>query len=501
MSEWCPQGRRILARNPSPVENEEFADHVADCPECQRAYADQTAFERELVVWADSKDGSDPTPGQIQALVGRVRRDSPQSPPRLRHHPLRWLAVAAALILLPAATYLVWEARQTKSSPTPHSLALQVIYGRSFAPLPRDSKGAVLQTEETGQLLVHLGPNRVGLAEDSRVMVQSATSGEVALLHQRGSVACDVAPSASPFAVQQTAIVATVRGTRFMLIQREEYAASPLIVQVRHGAVQVRHRTSGQQQMVTAGQGLRYDGQSLTISSLTGLQLQSIDRLLREPTAHDAVTPKSSKSWSPQEKKHTVNTDEPPVPVAPSKSSSPSEKPAPTSPPPTTSRSGKPSPPFDYSACRQLILAGQLAVAQQRLEQRLQAQPRDGRGWELLAVVHRKRTQWPQAVKAHLQVVKWGAKPTANRARYMAGILYLEHLRQPEQAANLFSDYLLQPPALCPLAAEAKVRLAESYIALHKRKQAKQLLAEVIAQYPGSSVADKAYAIQMRHFP
>jgi TolA-binding protein len=144
---------------------------------------------------------------------------------------------------------------------------------------------------------------------------------------------------------------------------------------------------------------------------------------------------------------------------------------------------------------RQWVLEGKLREAEIELRLYLKQHPLDTEAHSLLADCQRKAGKFSDAVETYKNLIAIGSVSQANRARFKAGVLLQEKLRDHFGAASIFEEYLAAGNSSPLLKAKALVRLARSLIALNEKHRAKMLLERVISDHSGTSAAINAREI------
>jgi TolA-binding protein len=144
---------------------------------------------------------------------------------------------------------------------------------------------------------------------------------------------------------------------------------------------------------------------------------------------------------------------------------------------------------------RQWVLSGRLEAAEAALVAHLENNPVDTDAYSLLADCRRKAGKYAEAVETYKKLTAIAGEYQANRARFKAGVLMQENLKNHLAAAAIFDEYLATGKGTPLLRAKATVRLARSLIRLGEIDRARILLRRVIDGYSGSSVAIQAREI------
>lgn len=157
-----------------------------------------------------------------------------------------------------------------------------------------------------------------------------------------------------------------------------------------------------------------------------------------------------------------------------------------------TSVSPDESAPKGMDLWRQWILEGRFEVAEAALSEHLSGRPLDTEAYSLLADCRRKAGKYAQAVEIYKKLTAIAGEYQANRARFKAGVLMQEKLKNHLGAAAIFDEYLATGKGTPLLRAKAAIRLAGSLIELGEVERAGKLLRRIADDYSGSSVAIQA---------
>jgi TolA-binding protein len=365
--------------------------------------------------------------------------------------------VSAAAILLAALTALyLWDRGRM---PGPH--IPQVVYLEGTADEPAEG---MLQVPGEGRLLARIGDDLVGLGPQSAVQVEQARGSVTRLRLDAGTVVADVRPRTSGrgrFEVVSGPHVISVLGTRFLV---EQQGDDGLEVVVRDGVVEVRSR--GSRHRVEAGYRLRVDSAGEAVLEPVEPAIERLALLL-------------SGEARPDERTVAIIEDAEPTTPAP-----PTER---TSQDRTASL--QTSPEVSLDDLRQQLLDGDIDRTIAELEGRLAVDPEDHEAWALLAAARRKSGDREGAVEAWTEVIDRGPAPAANRARFEAAQLLQQIPGGHPRAIALFQELLASPAGVEALAAETRLHLAESLIAVGREEEARAHLEQVIHDHPGTGPA------------
>jgi len=148
-------------------------------------------------------------------------------------------------------------------------------------------------------------------------------------------------------------------------------------------------------------------------------------------------------------------------------------------------RKKKPPPP-SLDSLQQMVLDGDLDTARTHLKVRLESSPDDARAWRLLAQLEARAGNTKATTNAWLQVVDHGSPTHAQAARFEAARLLAS---EPTRVVPLLEAFLQSPH---PLAADARLRLADAYASLGQDGRARAILEDTVARHAGTAAAAEA---------
>ncbi|MBN2716419.1 MAG: tetratricopeptide repeat protein, partial [Deltaproteobacteria bacterium] len=96
------------------------------------------------------------------------------------------------------------------------------------------------------------------------------------------------------------------------------------------------------------------------------------------------------------------------------------------------------------------------------------------------------------AVDDYRQLIRLSPQRERRRAQYRAAAILQDELADHFGAIALLEKYVSSAQASDALGAEARIRLARSYMKVGNRAKAETLLASVISRYPGTPAATRA---------
>ncbi len=346
---------------------------------------------------------------------------------------VRWLALGSAS-LAAAAAVVLWVARP-------------LITGGTAWSAPRDRERVV--RIEGATLTMNPG---------SRLRVETAQLPAREVRLDAGTVGFDVAPlrTGETFEVVAGSYRIRVVGTQFTvdLADRDEGE-----VQVYRGVVDM---SGPRHARLHAGETARWRGESLTlVSSAVGTNAPAMDSPPRDGPETPAV-PAQADADEDRGVRHT--------PAA---------------------RQATPT----FGALRALVLNGEYARAEQGLASHVVRSPRDAEAWLLLGDCRRKLRRYESSIEAYERAAAVGRSQEANRARFVAATVWQDDLGNGTKAIPLFERFLDSAARSEPLRAAAMLRLARAHRDGGDRATARTFARRVIAEFPGSPEALRAYAI------
>ncbi len=446
-----------------------FEAHLEACDACRVQVAKCDKLMAAVDDWSNRHDMEGPTSAEAARLVVALKpRDAVGGVGRRGLYYAVAACVAVALI-----SVFFYRGRRQEIEPVPvarvEPLPIKVLFSKGSELLRyEDVEGEQLSVPGEGQLVIGLGPDRVGLGARTRVEVLRAHALETRLKLREGAVAVAVEPrkDRGVFAIEAGGFVVEVVGTRFRV---SNSAADGFQVAVEKGRVRVRGPGQTMHQ-VRRGQTLGFKGDNgWVVASITADERSGLNGLLNIPSAGVGLTESS--------------------PVVDAETLDPAEDTLVAEP------AGRPKPSKSLgnrARWRKWILDGRYGEAERALVKHLQTHPRDEASWSLLADCHRKVHKWKAAVKAYKRITALGSGKAANSARFEAAVLLQDKLGNHSAAARLLSAYLETPMLL---EADALVRLARAELNQGKTDSAIERLKKVIARYRGTSAAIRARRI------
>lgn len=385
--------------------------------------------------------------------------------------------------------------------------------------LPADSLTLEYETKQYGRTTGRLGNDRFGLAAMSKIHVVS-TEGMTTLLQlDHGVAAFSVSKrkGGRKFVVQAGDYRVEVVGTRFTVDHSDE----GIRVAVTEGIVAVSEK-SGRKWRLTGGEALTASPDGSAERTMADREeIEETARLLDETavdesalatltpvpqieTGRASISPKRAfgavvKRRSALMQKTTPiigtqlsaqsaareDTLDGQTNTGATKSADVVENPKPESP-------HLDSEPQGIDLWRRWVLEGRFEAAETALDDHLSEHPMDTDAYSLLADCRRKAGKYIEAVETYKKLTAIAGDYQANRARFKAGVLLQENLKNHLGAAAIFDEYLSTGKGTPLLRAKAAIRLASSLIELGETERAKKLLSKIVDDYGGSSVAIQA---------
>ncbi len=458
-----------------------FEAHLKDCPLCHAQVVQWQTIEREIVSMESERQDAQP------GWNARVREQltTPNATRRSTRTPLvGWAAAAAAMIALGLFIYLSMQGetesqQENEGLQKRQALVDQVVINTSILSsnnvesteivYPRDR---VLEAPDKGRLLARIGGDRVGLEGHGRVHMTEISSLATRLALKRGMLACAVSMrgKSGEFEVTAGRYRVHVVGTVFAVTWFEEQG---LQVEVSQGTVEVTGPKS-RRWRVGSGQRLRVSAEdSGVMSDAAGDDLVRIERLLSDVAIEkkdELAGPEVAEETDVEEKVNGGKT---------ARSNNTRAK---------ATDHGSAS----LDTWRKWVIDGRLDDAERSLREHLQRSTTDEDAWWLLADCQRKAGKWQSALTSYLKVIDLTRGAEANRARFLAGSVAQDKLRDHGRAVELFESYLGIGQGGKTLEAEAMTRLARALLATGRGNRAKSLLKEVIEKHGGTSAATAA---------
>jgi TolA-binding protein len=375
------------------------------------------------------------------------------------------------------------------------------------------------ETSDTGHTTGKVGRDRFGLMPSSKLSVVSVATKDTVLNLETGAAVFQVSPrkNGRHFIVEAGAYRVLVVGTRFSVDRRE----TGVRVSVVEGIVEVSEK-GGRGWRLKAGEVLSVamgeketrqandGGEALAMARILGeapfettpdeASAAEDDALAMQFDIDDAETAKPGrtafkrKHWKFLRRQMAAKSK-----AAPSIYLGGDEKGGDVAEPEAGSDNAlqlNDTPkPEGVDLWRQWVLDGKLRAAEEALVAHLENNPVDTDAYSLLADCRRKAGKYHAAIEAYKKLTAIAGEYQANRARFKAGVLMQENLKNHLGAAAIFDEYLATGKGTPLLRAKATVRLAQSLIVLGETDRAKMLLRRVIDGYGGSSVAIEAREI------
>jgi TolA-binding protein len=477
MTYGCNRLQDIDQWRESRVFPDELRAHVEGCPTCRRYLAQWPAIDDNLkAAFALNDDESELSRQQTaRALIERARGVRQPSAGFRWRHPV---PVAALLLLMVAGIVFL----TSHFTPTPEGsksgadavnvaalpVTMHRIRGETVEKDNIASERPRISVAPDERRVLHIGNDQVGIDANGRVTLERAVIDEVSLKLEQGKIACNVEhrKTGERFVVKSGNVRVQVVGTRFSVVRN----AADVIVSVTEGIVEVSEKKNVWQ--VTAGMQLVVDTHgNATRGSLDSAENRDITHLLN-------TRPQKS-SRPPIEPAPIATADEPQIREHPAESQHPV--------PSATQRTEVP-----LRLWQEWILDGHYDDARIALKAHVRTRPRDRQAWALLADCERKDGRWEEAVSAYRRVMKLSPAGPGRRAAFRAAAILQDNLADHSSAIELLEAYVATASPADALAAEARIRLARSCLKVGKTHRARALLEDVIANYPGTPVANRA---------
>ena len=429
-----------------------------------------------------------------------------------------WVPITAALSFV-VAFWLgsAWMAPSDTESSLPSNpveMSSQISRTEPLA-VPQAPVGVTYETTEDGHTTFKLGRDRFGLAPTSKLSVVAIKDKETVLDLESGAAVFQVSPrkGGRRFIVRAGNYRVLVVGTRFSVNRVD----NGVRVSVLEGVVQVSEK-GGRGWRLKAGDALSVvDGKDKVLKPNSAVEAETMARLLGElplskeqpktqiadETAvsmsfevDEAAHPKrrhiQKRKWQTWRKRKAVRKQVvPPIYLEESDNEPDAveNKEADVQALPIEQQEPEEA---GVDLWRQWILDGKLQDAEAALVAHLEENPVDTDAYSLLADCRRKAGKYYGAIETYKKLTAIAGEHQANRARFKAGVLMQENLKNHLGAAAIFDEYLATGKGTPLLRAKATVRLAQSLIVLGELERAKMLLHRIIEGYGGSSVAIQA---------
>ncbi len=453
-----------------------FQAHLKECSSCRAQVLHWQNIERELVSLESDLHAAQP---KWNAQV-RSRLILPTAKPRsTRSGAIGWAAAAGATVILGAFIYLAMHRQNEIPNNQEAPLNRVVIEAQILHPehvetteliFPRDTS---LEAPDKGRIWARIGDDRLGLKAHGRIRVLEISRRVTRLELERGLLSCAVSPlgESGKFEIAAGRYSVRVVGTVFAV---ERLGEEGLKVDVRKGIVDVFGSVSDRWR-VYAGQRLRVSEQGRgEIDDISDDDLEQIESLLRGSEVEEI-----DRTETHSTNKKTNETS------ATRKDSNSRRKPR--SPDTHSATTNQGVAPLD--TWRRWVIDGRLDDAERSLRNHLQRSPADDDAWWLLADCQRKAGRWQRALNSYLRVIDLTRGAEANRARFLAGSVAQDKLKNKVQAIGLFEDYLRIGKGGRTLEAEAMMRLARALVATGRKGKARPLLKKTIERHAGTSAA------------
>jgi ferric-dicitrate binding protein FerR (iron transport regulator)/TolA-binding protein len=457
--------------------------HVRDCPACREALQKWREIEPALRA-ADSLLTGDAV-GTAEEARGVVRRASSRQKPASFPGFRRWGLVAAAAIVLVLAVggYLLFHPEDKPSVAGGALFGSGTMYANGAADaFTIDRAGQRIDVPGNARALLVLGTDTIGLASGTGVEIEKVTESDTRVVLEEGVVSCAVSrrKKGQGFAVISKGVEVRVTGTRFSVERRDALMS----VAVVEGSVGVE-TADGRAHSVVAGEQLDVDSRgALKPAPISEKSSRLVAWLLHEPRGETVET---ADSPPPPSKESGVESDDETTDTATSPSG---EAPAERNRKRSINVGKGENSSAGLSTWRRWIVEGRIEDARQWIESHLRDHPKDGAAWSLLADCRRKRGEWEQAVDAYFQVMRFATAADAGRARFRAGAILQDRLSEHRRAAELFEAYVAGADG--SMKAEGMVRLARSYRALGREREARQIIEAVTREHRGTTAASQA---------
>ena len=477
MTYGCNRLQNIDQWRESPGFSDELRTHVEGCPTCQRYLAQWPAIDDGLKAAFALNDTESELSRQqtARALMERARSVRQSSAGFRWTHPV--LVAALVLLVVAGTVFLTSHFTQTpegskSGAHTVNVAALPVtmhrIQGENVEKGTIASERPRISVAPDERRVLHIGNDQVGIDANGRVTLERAVIDEVSLKLEQGKIACSVEhrKKGERFVVKSGNVRVQVVGTRFSVVRN----AAGVIVSVTEGIVEVSEKKNAWQ--VTAGMQLVVDTHgNATRGSLDSAENRDITHLLN-------TRPQKS-SQPPIEPGPVATASEPQPPELPAESQHPV--------PSAAQHTDVP-----LRLWQDWILDGRYNDARIALKAHVRTRPRDRQAWALLADCERKDGRWEESVSAYRRVMGLSPAGPRRRAAFRAAAILQDNLADHNSAIELLEEYVATASPADALAAEARIRLARSCLKVGRTHRARTLLEDVIANYPGTPVANRA---------
>ncbi|MCP4605402.1 MAG: hypothetical protein GY847_33595 [Proteobacteria bacterium] len=475
----CHLSEQILDRRLPDNRRFQFEEHLRDCPGCcedMRIWGDIQPVLRQA---AEQYRMPDPTEDMVEQLVQRASSDVPMKRSGHKQKVIYWL-VAASLLIIGSAVLFLHRIHQSAPDQTDKpglenlaksiestggSGASTVAVSEIVAPqtIPQSTQQSNrLKTES----VISLGNDRIRLSADARALVAAHQGTEIVIELAEGEIIVLASPRKNngQFMVQAGRYQVRVVGTLFVV---KYDPGNRMEVTVVEGTVEVLGAAELPVR-VTAHQRLHISKTNhyLELMDTHRSELRRVNRLMgREKNSRLGINPKRSDGGVRQ---------------AGEKRAGPGED-----------MSLQPA----MDRWRKMVLSGELATAEDQMTGYLSRHPDDWRVWSLLADCRRKAKKWQGAVRAYTEVTELGTGATADRARFLLGVVLQDRLEDHPSAVKWFRDYLKACSSGKKLVASAKIRLSKSMIALGDKSQAEAILTEIAEHSEDSTLRLRAQGL------
>ncbi|MBN2528097.1 MAG: FecR domain-containing protein [Deltaproteobacteria bacterium] len=461
---------------------EPLLTHVASCSACQRYLQKWPLIERDVQEILRLPELEDDCAKQRSANKLVQRATSMQD--HHRTHPRLQPALALlSIVLFSIGAGIFWRHTSSTNRNTPPSQSLSIRYlnGQSIVSTATLRVGESLASPPNAPKLLSVSGDKVGMSAKSALRLNRATEKERVFELQKGAVACHVAhrKRGVHFRIQIDDILVTVVGTRFSVHKQKDGAS----VAVNDGTVRVglqgmRWSVHRGQRLTVKGSGrIRWDD----VSAQEALQMKRLLGEIMETKIDDAPSTGDVVAMP-------VAFDEDDTGDADTESQAESGGIKAIA-PKGASRAPNPA----MNQWRSWILSGNLTQAENALTDYLRHAPKDRLAWTLLADCYRKAHKWNEAVSAYQKVIRLAPVVERRRAQYRAAAILQDNLGDHPGAVLLLEKYLSSAKKSDMLGAEARLRLARSYMHVGKRQRGKDMLNTVINNYTGTPAAAQAH--------
>ncbi|MBN2528412.1 MAG: FecR domain-containing protein [Deltaproteobacteria bacterium] len=482
----CSKKEAFLDEELANSERLHFELHLETCNECRNYIENWELIKQGYARWTTGQMdemAAQPTLAEASLFINRLQSKLESASPTKSPSPILFrravlLGLAAAVFITgiiaflygrtphpqsPISTAASRGAESHKPAPLMRlDMTLNRIWGNSHTTRTvHVTNATVLDTQTDDRVIVNLAKDAIGLDSQSQLTIENINEKNAIFSLQRGTAVFDVSPriSGQHFIIHVRDITVSVIGTRFSV----ESINDNVIVCVQEGTVKIQREND--QLMLHAGH-------------LANL-------IPQRPLAH-ASTLLSAEKWASLEQLFVFNAD-----IQTGDTDSISSKVA----PPARSlhqpsRRGQNQ--KNMAQWRQMIIERKYSEAISEIRAYLRGAPGDTEVLMLLATVQQKEGAYDDAFQTYQKVISSSNASQANQARYLAGELAQNHLKNNRQAIIQFENYLLNASETSPNRGEAKFRLSKALLSAGETKRAKAILQEIIDEYRRAPVANRA---------